>query len=327
MTLSDFLLQWNDDSPTLLVHTSGSTGEPKPLMVEKKRMVASARMTLQFLGLKPGDTALLCMPLDYIAGKMMAVRTMVGQLQLTDVGAVGHPMADEAAGDRHFDFVAMVPLQVYNSLRVEKECERLMRVRHLLIGGGAIDHELAVQLKKFPHAVWSSYGMTETLSHVALRRVNGPMASEYYTPLPGVTVTADGDHCLVVDAPMVSATRLVTNDIVEWAPNGRDFAVIGRKDNVICCGGVKIQAEEVERRLRPLIHVPFMIAKERDAKFGEIPVLVIECGETGHLSELFASVLPKYWWPKKIVSVSALPLTKTGKPKRRLKTSQPLTAD
>ena len=318
MTLSDFLREWNNDSEVLLVHTSGSTGKPKPMYVEKKRMMASARMTLQFLGLQSGDTALLCMPLDYIAGKMVVVRSLVGNLSLTDVGAVGHPMADEAAGDRFFDFAAMVPLQVYNSLGVEEERRRLKNIRHLLIGGGAVDSGLSAQLSDFPHAVWSTYGMTETLSHIALRRVNGPMASEWYTPLPGVTLHSDDDQCLVIEAPRVAASTIVTHDIVEFATNGRDFRILGRKDHVICCGGVKIQAEEVEKMLKPHILSPFFIGKAHDAKFGEIPVLVIESEETQHLRDIFVRVLPKYWIPKKIISVSVLPLTETGKPKRLL---------
>ncbi len=318
MTLSEFLHEWNNESDVLLVHTSGSTGKPKPMYVEKKRMVASARMTLQFLGLQPGDTSLLCMPLDYIAGKMVVVRSLEGKLQLKDVGAVGHPMADEAAGDDPIDFAAMVPLQVYNSLSVEKERRRLMNVRHLLIGGGAVDDSLSAQLSSFPHSVWSTYGMTETLSHVALRRVNGPDASEWYTPLPGVKVHSDASQCLVIDAPRVSASTVVTHDIVEFAANGRDFRVIGRKDHVICCGGVKIQAEEVEKRLRPYIRSPFFIGKAHDVKFGEIPVLVIESKDTQYLDDVLVRVLPKYWIPKKIVSVSTLPLTETGKPKRLL---------
>ena len=318
MTLSDFLNEWNNDSPVLLVHTSGSTGKPKPMYVEKKRMMESARMTLQFLGLKPHDTTLLCMPLDYIAGKMVVVRSLVGNLNLKDVGAVGHPMADEAAGDCYVDFAAMVPLQVYNSLGVEKERQRLMNIRHLLIGGGAVDDGLAAQLRDFPHAVWSTYGMTETLSHIALRRVNGPEASEWYTPLSGVTLSSNEDQCLVIEAPRVSASTIVTHDMVAFAANGRDFRILGRKDYVICCGGVKIQAEEVEERLRPYIPSPFFIGKAHDAKFGEIPVLVIESEDTQYLNEVFVRVLPKYWIPKKIVSVSALPLTETGKPKRLL---------
>lgn len=318
MTLERFLQIWQDDSPRLLVHTSGSTGEPKPLWVEKSRMEASARMTLKFLRLREGDTALLCMPLDYIAGMMMVVRSIVGRLQLVDIVPSGHPLSDAAAGDRHIDFAAMVPMQVYNSMGVEKELERLRGIRRLIIGGGAVDDGMAERLKDFPHEVWSTYGMTETLSHVAMRRLNGPCASDLYEPLPGVEVSQSEEGCLIVDAPRVCHQALVTHDIVEMDADGRRFKVVGRIDNVICCGGVKIQAEKVEKMLKPWIDVPFMVAKEKNEKFGEIPVLVVEGKENKKLEDIIAHVLPKYWVPKKTLFVTRLPLTETGKPRRML---------
>ena len=239
MTLEEFLDEWNNGSERVLVHTSGSTGAPKPLWVEKRRMEASARITCDFLGLKEGDTALLCMPLDYIAGKMMVVRSLVRKLKLMVVEPTGHPLAAHQL-PRGLTFAAMVPMQVYNSLQVPEERERLRQIRHLIIGGGAIDDALARELKDFPNYVWSTYGMTETLSHIALRRLNGAEASEWYTPFDNVRISQSEDGCLVIDAPEVCAERLVTNDIVEIS-QGR-FRVVGRKDNVICSGGIKIQA-------------------------------------------------------------------------------------
>lgn len=174
MDLSEFLTEWHNDRPTVLVHTSGSTGKPKPLLVEKRRMEASARITCQFLGLKEGDTALLCMPLDYIAGKMMVVRALTCGMRLVSVEPKGCPEWDGLV-----DFAAMVPLQVWNLL--QQTPERLLQIRHLIIGGGAVNDELAAALKDLPNAVWSTYGMTETLSHIALRRLNGPERSDWYT--------------------------------------------------------------------------------------------------------------------------------------------------
>ena len=233
MTLEEFLDEWNNDSERVLVHTSGSTGTPKPLWVEKRRMEASARITCDFLGLKEGDTALLCMPLDYIAGKMMVVRSLVRKLKLMVVEPTGHPLSNTTPHQlpRGFTFAAMVPIQVYNSLQVPEERERLRQIRHLIIGGGAIDDALARELKDFPNYVWSTYGMTETLSHIALRRLNGAEASEWYTPFDNVRISQNEDGCLVLDAPEVCAERLVTNDIVEI--NQGRFRVVGRKDNVI----------------------------------------------------------------------------------------------
>ena len=343
MSLDEFLEEWNNPSPYVHVQTSGSTGAPKPMLVEKQRMLNSARITCDFLGLREGDTALLCMSLDYIAGKMMVVRSIERGLKLITVEPSGHPLYHDgvcsfASNDAKeqipnnnplpsmgrgkgwgVNFAAMVPMQVYNSLQVPDEKERLMRIRHLIIGGGAIDDALASALRTFPNHVWSTYGMTETLSHIALRRLNGPEASEWYTPFPSVKVSLNEDSCLVIDAPLVCPSRLVTNDIAELSsgtvPNMK-FRILGRKDNVICSGGIKIQIETVERQLRPHLQAPFLITKRPDAKFGEAVVLLTE-GAVDEGRRVCAQVLPKYNQPKAYLHVDKIPLTATGKPARK----------
>ena len=315
MSLEEFLEEWNNASETVQVHTSGSTGEPKPMLVEKRRMLASARRTNDFLGLKEGDTALLCMSLDYIAGKMMVVRAIERGLRLITVEPSGHPLA---VTQSQIDFAAMVPMQVYNSLQVEEERERLIQIRHLIIGGGAIEEGLAAELKLFPNAVWSTYGMTETLSHIALRRLNGSDVSEWYTPFPSVKVSLSEEGCLVIVAPEVCATTLITNDIAEVKPSPcvTTFRILGRKDNVICSGGIKIQAEEVERQLRPYLREPYLITKRRDEKFGEVVVLLTE-GSVDEARQVCERVLPKYYQPRVYLHVDRIPLTETGKPARQ----------
>lgn len=328
MTIEEFLSEWHNDSPTVLVHTSGSTGAPKPMLVEKRRMEASARLTCQFLGLQAGDTALLCLPLDYIAGKMMVVRAQTCGLRLIVAEASGCPQWDEPV-----DFAAMVPLQVWNLLHDAQGRVRLSQIRHLIIGGGAIDAALAHELADLPNPVWSTYGMTETLSHIALRRLNGPERSDYYTPLPGVAVSQDADGCLIINAPAVHDGPLHTNDIALFPspageglgerPSGerlsgvRPFRILGRRDNVICSGGVKIQIEEVERLLREHARVPFMITKAPDAKLGEQVVLLTESSDLAALRQCCQAVLPKYWQPRHYLHVDHLPLTATGKPARQ----------
>ena len=312
MTLEEFLAEWHNDSPFVRVKTSGSTGAPKPMMVEKRRMLNSARITCDFLGLREGDTALLCMSLDYIAGKMMVVRSIERNLKLISVPPSGHPLATVNAPSP-LDFAAMVPMQVYNTLQVPEERARLMQVRHLIIGGGAIDEAMEAELRTFPHAVWSTYGMTETLSHIALRRLNGPAASEWYMPFPSVSISQTPDGCLVIDAPEVCPEPLVTNDIVEIASSR--FRILGRKDNVICSGGIKIQIEEVERQLRPHLHAPYLLSKRQDGKFGEIAVLLTE-GSVEEARLICERVLPKYHQPKAYLHVARIPLTETGKPAR-----------
>ena len=339
MTVNDFLQEWNLPSETLLVHTSGSTGKPKPMWVEKQRMLNSAHITCDFLGLRPGDSALLCMSLDYIAGKMMVVRSIERKLRLFSVKPSGHPLSDESLAtmvEMDFDFVAMVPMQVYNTLQVPQERERLSRIKHLIIGGGAIDDALAEELRSLPGAVWSTYGMTETLSHIALRRLNGEEASEWYQPFDSVGVSLNSDGCLVIDAPLVCSEPLVTNDIAEikqqeTSSHSSDassslktssphvlFRIKGRKDNVICSGGIKIQIEEVENLLRQHLDAPFLLAKKKDEKFGEIAVLVTESGDLEGVEAICRQVLPKYWVPRQYLHFDQLPMTETGKPKRAI---------
>ena len=314
MTVEEFLAEWRSPAPRVLVHTSGSTGSPKPLWVEKRRMAASARITCSFLGLRRGDTALLCMPLDYIAGKMVVVRAEVCGLRLVCVPPSGHPLAGLSVPPV---FAAMVPMQVYGSLQVERECELLRSVRHLIIGGGAVDEAMADRLRGFPNAVWSTYGMTETLSHIALRRLSGPGASQWYTPFSGVSVSLSAEGCLVIDAPAVCEATITTNDIARLDSDGRRFRIIGRKDNVICSGGIKIQAEEVERMLAPHIAAPFMITKRRDPRLGEAVVLMVQAAGTAEAEAACRAVLPRYWQPRHYMAVSRLPLTGTGKPARK----------
>ena len=346
MTLEDFLSEWNNDSDRVLVHTSGSTGKPKPMMVEKKRMLNSARITCDFLGLKPGDSALLCMSLDYIAGKMVVVRSIERHLHLISVSPSGHPLKNIDLKDVNgkdvngeITFAAMVPMQVYNTLQVPEERERLTHIRHLIIGGGAIDASLEKELQALPGniAIWSTYGMTETLSHIALRRINGAEASEWYQPFDSVKISQTDEGCLVIDAPLVCAETLVTNDIVEIEPyiynkvEKTRFRIKGRKDNVICSGGIKIQIEEVEEFLKPHLEKPFMLAKKKDEKFGEIAVLLTEdedlkkveatirrllSGKSDDSNKSSESKSHKYWIPREYLHVDHLPLTETGKPKR-----------
>lgn len=300
------------------------------MFVEKQRMEASARITCDFLGLHEGDTALLCLSLDFIAGKMMVVRALTRGLHLIEVEPSGHPLREMTQKERFSlcTFAAMVPLQVWNSLQVSEERELLMQIKQLIIGGGAIDEALERELKDFPNAVWSTYGMTETLSHIALRRLSGLERSEWYTPFDGVSLSLSEDGCLVIDAPAVHDGPLVTNDIVELEENEecgslkkdpkcvRRFRILGRKDNVICSGGIKIQIEEVERTLQPHLAVPFLITCAKDERLGEQVVLLTEQGEVDSVRAVCRRILPKYWQPRHILSIDRLPMTPTGKPAR-----------
>jgi o-succinylbenzoate synthase len=299
------------DGMEIEVTTSGSTGVPRLLHVKQEQMIRSARLTCSFLGLQKGDKALLCMPLQYIGAKMMVVRTIVAGLELIVCPPSGRPLKDV---DIPFRFAAMVPLQVYNSLQTPVERERLKRIEILIIGSSVIDPTLEKELRDFPNAVYATYGMTETLSHIALRRLNGKDASDYYRPLPTVKLSLSDDGVLMIEAPLVCDTPLVTNDIVELLPDGR-FRMLGRKDNCINSGGIKLQIETLEEKLRPIMPVPFAITSAPDPQLGETVVLLIEKGGCSleQLRRKIASVLSKYEYPRHIREVTAIPLAGNGK--------------
>ena len=328
-SLAMFLKEWFNDSPLIQVKTSGSTGKPKVMMVEKTKMINSACMTLSFLGLKHPYSALLCMPLEYIAGKMLVVRALVGGLKLILVPPCSNPIA--AISDSEvLNFAAMIPMQVSSALKDSSHEQRLKAIEHLIIGGGAVDDALASKLKSFPHNVYSTYGMTETLSHIALRRLSGQQASSFYSVFTGVKVYPSAEQTLTIEAPLVNNEPLITNDIVEFNDQGQ-FRVLGRKDNVINSGGVKLQIEELEQWLKDrqadlddsysrLKNCSLLISSRPDPKFGSIVVMLYATLDNQELSpnelEVLFDKMPKYWHPKAIVKVEAIPLTGTNKPDR-----------
>lgn len=307
-----FLSEWFDDSPTITVHTSGSTGTPKFMYVEKQLMMESAKLTCSTLHLNRSHTALLCMNLRYIGAKMMVVRCLVSGMKLVVREAGSHPLCDV---DEHIDFMAIVPLQLFHTLQNRDECERLDHVSCIIVGGGSVDAQLLEPLQHMHCAVYSTYGMTETLSHIALCRLNGPGASCYYTPLQGVSCSTTPQGCLVIDAQHLRVQALRTNDVVEMNADG-GFKVLGRCDNIVNSGGIKIQIEVDEACLRNYLHTGFALTSVPDVRLGQALVLLILDGEQlsdASLLELMRTHLPLYHVAKHIVRVSGIPLTENGK--------------
>lgn len=309
--LQSFLAEWQLPVPDIEVQTSGSTGTPKRFRVKKQYMLNSAARTCSVLGLERGDKALLCMPVRFIAGKMMVVRALYAGLDLVVREPSGHPLADLEEPVR---FAAMTPMQVYNSLQNENERRRLQEIEVLIIGGGAVSAELEAELAGFGNRIYATYGMTETLSHIALRRINGAEASLYFRPLDDVTLSLGDEQTLVIDAPGIADGTLRTNDVAELLPDGR-FRILGRKDNIINSGGLKIQIEQTEALLEALIATPFALTAVPDARFGEALVLLIEAAETVPLpdADRLAAALPPFRVPKQILRVQQLPRTGNGK--------------
>jgi O-succinylbenzoic acid--CoA ligase len=308
--LLHFLKEWFSPETTIRLQTSGSTGTPKQIIVRKDQMIHSAQMTCNFFQLQKKEKALLCLPLEYIAGKMMVVRAVVCGLDLWPMEPSGHPLA---ATTTTFDFAAFVPLQMYNTLQSPKETEQFSLIQKVIIGGGTIDPQLKEALMNFPNEIYSTYGMTETVSHIALQRLNGREASDYYTPLPGVNLELSEEQTLIIHAPHVANETLYTNDIAKIRENGT-FRILGRKDNVINSGGIKVQAEELEKVIRPLIDGNFAITAVPHPKLGEAIVLVMEeMNNPDLLKQKLEYLLPRYQQPLHIITTESLPQTMSAK--------------
>ncbi len=303
-----FIKEWENGEATVDVYTSGSTGEPKLMHAEKWRMRNSALMTLRFLGIKSGETALLCMPMRYIAAKMMVVRALVGGLRLIEVKPSSHPLKGLTEAP---DFAAMTPMQVRQTLNDAEERALFARIRNVIIGGGPVDQALANELRGFEGNIFSTYGMTETLSHVAMRRLSGADASDAYTPLDGVSISLSEQGTLVISAPNVCHDTLVTNDLADIRQDGA-FRILGRTDNIINTGGIKVSAEEIEAELMPYIDVPFVVTSSADELLGEAVTIIAE----GAVSDSAFQHISPYHRPRRII-IGSVPLTETGKPDRR----------
>ncbi len=301
--VGNFLLDWFDHKDYIEMFTSGTTGEPKTITVRKQAMVHSALATGDFFDLKPGDRALQCLPVKYVAGKMMLVRAMILGLDLDFVAPSSHPLDHN---DQMYDFVAMVPLQAQNSLK------ELKNVKKLIVGGAAVNKTLEKQLLKLSTLVYETYGMTETITHIAARE----LGEKAFSVLPDVTVSYDDRNCLVIHAPRISEDVIVTNDIVELV-NENQFVFLGRLDHVINSGGIKLIPEQIEHKLISKIPQRFFIASKPDAELGEKVILVIE-GASQELdtSNLYQE-LDKYEKPKEIVFIDQFKETASGKIMRK----------
>jgi len=307
-----FIREWFGNEEFVEVQTSGTTGEPRKYKVSKKAMLVSARKTLDFFHLKPGDTALLCLSPKYIAGKLMIVRAVEGDLNLL----LSEPSSTPLEGLAYdVDFTAMVPMQVQK--QIEKNKDAFSKVKKLIIGGGEVAPTLKEKLQEIRTEVWETYGMTETLTHIALKKINGKNSLDWFELLPGVEVSKTTDGRLVVSVEGITDGKLETNDIVEFNGENR-FCILGRADDVINTGGIKVMPQKVEQKLELFINRPLVISSLPDKVLGEKIILVIEGSpfDTEKLSEKFKT-LEFYERPKKILFLDGFPRTDSGKIKRK----------
>lgn len=308
--LYQFLKEWFSDSDFVLAQTSGSTGEPKPIELPKSLMRKSAEQTITYFGLKKGDQLLLSLSCQYIAGKMMVVRAIVGQMNLVTTDPAGD--FDTLATER-FDFGAVVPNQVYKILEHPSGKEKLENIRNLLIGGSAISAELESRVSTCSSRVVLTYGMTETASHIAIRELSGTRRSNIYHCLPGIAVDTNPEGCLQIHHPEFP-DPLQTNDLAEIL-SPESFRIFGRADSVIISGGIKFVPEILEKKLEETIRQRFVISSVPDRKLGEKLVLVIEgkAFDTNTLQTKIKSLFSPYERPKAIVFLEKFPETTNGK--------------
>ena len=299
--LGSFILDWFDEKPYLEIMTSGTTGKPKTIRIEKQAMVNSALATGAFFELQSGDKALNCLPVKYIAGKMMLVRAFILGLDLDFVAPTSEPMN---RNENQYNFVAMVPLQVENSLT------QLHQIKKLIIGGAKINTDLEKKLIQSKCNAFETYSMTETVTHIAVKKIG----EKAFTILPNISISKDDRNCLVIAAPNLNVKNIVTNDVVELVSDNQ-FIWLGRQDNVINSGGIKLFPEQIEAKLSSKISNRFFVAGIPDKKLGEQLILFIEANPYEIESSLFDD-LDKYEKPKQIKFIPHFAETETGKIKR-----------
>ena len=300
--VGDFILDWFNDKSYIEMNTSGTTGKPKLIKVDKQAMVNSAIATGDFFDLQPKDKVLHCLPTKYIAGKMMFVRGFILGLDMDFVAPSAHPLL---YNDIKYDFTAMVPLQAQNSIK------ELKYVRKMIIGGVKINKSLEKQLAKLPLEAFETYGMTETITHIAAKKVG----EKAFTVLPNVTISYNENNCLVINAPRISEDIIVTNDIVQLI-NENQFIFLGRFDNIVNSGGIKLMPEQIEEKLALKIAARFFVAGKPDKVLGEKLILIIE-GEQQPLEESVYELLDKYEKPKEVFFVEKFKETGNGKIMRK----------
>ncbi|MFO7672788.1 MAG: AMP-binding protein [Lutibacter sp.] len=269
--VSYFLMNWFDENSFVEVKTSGSTGNPKIIQLQKAHMIHSAKATGEYFNLPENTTALLCMSANYIAGKMMLVRALTLGWHLDVVEPTSNPLKNS---DKIYDFSAMVPMQLHNSFA------DIHKIKKLIVGGGMVSNELLSKIQEVKTEIFATYGMTETITHIAVKKLNqirhGELVSaSHYKTLPNIKIALDSRGCLVIDAPTISSEKVVTNDLVELI-SPTEFKWLGRIDNVINSGGIKLIPEQIEEKLAVIIENRFFVAGKKDSVLGEKLILICE---------------------------------------------------
>lgn len=316
----DFCQDWLSGKESFTLHTSGSTGTPKPISVTRNQLKASAHLTIEALGLKRNHTALVCLDTRYVAGVMMLVRSLEAAMNIILIEPCSNPL-EKVANEIKIDFAALVPLQVETILNSPQR-SRLETINSILIGGAPLNNMTITELQSLSCQCYATYGMTETLSHVALQKINGSDSQKYFTTLTGIEVKKDERGCLVILAPHLSKEPIVTNDLVELL-SATQFVWLGRVDNVINTGGVKVISEKVETVIQSVftelrISNRFFVSGIPDDQLGQRVSLFIEgirfsTDLERELLDMIKRRAPKFEIPRSIHYCEIFTQTATGK--------------
>jgi len=308
-----FLLDWQSPQEHINIYTSGSTGHPKKITLLKTDMLASASATNHHFNIVSGANYFLCLSPTYIAGMMMIVRAIENKGVLIAVAPSNKPLANYSNETLHF--AVMVPSQFYNSI----EALKTMKIDQLILGGSPLNEKVLNQLKDISTKIYLTYGMTESITHIAAKEV-WPQYNSHFTTLKDVEISKDDRDCLIVEPKYLSVGKLITNDIVKLIST-TEFEWLGRFDNVINSGGVKIHPEKLEKELSTFIDIPFIIYSEPHPQFGEQVCLLLECNskDLDHYKSILESnksTLEKYEFPKLINCLPQFKRTDSGKIQR-----------
>jgi O-succinylbenzoic acid--CoA ligase len=308
LVIGDFLMDWLNDSNTITVKTSGTTGTPKMQTFTRHQLIASAKLTGDYFELSPGQSVLMCLPANFIAGKMMLIRAMVLGLDLHFVEPISTPIPYE----REFDFAAMVPMQLQASLK------QLHQIDQLIVGGAPVSQDLILEISDVPTNIYETYGMTETLTHVAVKKLNHTLsgfAEETFKALPGIEFETDARSCLVVTASHLDLHKWVTNDVVELLSN-KEFSWRGRIDHVINSGGIKVHPEYVEAVLRDAFQCEVIVVGVPDPQLGERILGVVETKDSlDKYAEILETLdaLDAFEKPRELKALPEIPRNVSGK--------------
>jgi O-succinylbenzoic acid--CoA ligase len=288
-------------------------------------MILSAEYTLDFLGIQAGGKALLCLDPRYIAGKMVIVRSLIGQLDLYAIDPISNPL-NEFKPEYIIDLASFVPYQIAEILEESNSLIKFRNIKNVLIGGAGISPRLERKLGNLKNDIYHTFGMTETVSHIALRRLSGMEKSRYFSVLPGITIGRDERGCLIVEGKITGGKKLITNDIVELVGE-EAFEWKGRIDHVINTGGIKVNINLLENKIREILesirmYNDFFIDQATDEKLGDKIVLILESGsndiDLGIIKETFKKHLDRFEIPRQIQVISEFARTDTGKINRKL---------